>query len=102
MTLQDPKSASLAAAVSVGRMIAGGKPRAVVIVNPYAGKLTSADRHEIVDALGSYFELDRYTTTARDSAIGIARQAVEAGFDLVIAFGGDGHINEVVNGIAGT
>ena len=83
-------------------MIAGGKPKAVVIVNPYAGKLTSADRHEIVEALGSYFTLERFTTTARDSAIGIARDAVEDGADLVIAFGGDGHINEVVNGIAGT
>ena len=73
-----------------------------MIVNPYAGKLTSADRHEIVDALASYFDLERFITTARDSAIGIAREAAESGTDLVIAFGGDGHINEVVNGIAGT
>ena len=83
-------------------MIAGRKPEAVVIVNPYAGKLSSADRQEVVEALGSYFDVRRFTTTARDSAIGIAAEAVEAGADLVIAFGGDGHINEVVNGIAGT
>src|SRR5688572_16724541 len=83
-------------------MIAGRKPEAVVIVNPYAGKLSSADRQEVVEALGSYFDVRRFTTTARDSAIGIAAEAVEGGADLVIAFGGDGHINEVVNGIAGT
>lgn len=83
-------------------MIAGTKPQAVVIVNPFAGRLTSADRREIVDVLSSYFELERFVTTARDSAIGIAADAARAGAELVIAFGGDGHINEVVNGIAGT
>lgn len=83
-------------------MIAGGKPNAVVIVNPFAGRLTSADRREIVEVLGSYFKLETFVTTARDSAIEIAADAAAGGTELVIAFGGDGHINEVVNGIAGT
>jgi diacylglycerol kinase family enzyme len=83
-------------------MIAGSKPRAVVIVNPFAGRLTSADRREIVDVLSSYFDLERFVTTARDSAIEISANAVREGAELVIAFGGDGHINEVANGLAGT
>ncbi len=83
-------------------MIAGGKRHAVVIVNPYAGRLTDAIRRIAVDELREHFELDHFITTARDSAIEIAAEAARDGAELVIAFGGDGHINEVVNGIAGT
>lgn len=81
---------------------AGGRPSAVLIVNPYAGRLTDTDREDVIAALDRRFDLERFTTTARDSAIGIARDAAERGAELVIAFGGDGHINEVVNGIAPT
>lgn len=50
--------------------------------------------------LEKHFDLERITTTARDAAIEIARNAAQDGADLVIAFGGDGHVNEVVNGLA--
>lgn len=48
------------------------------------------------------FDLQVHSTTARDAGIPIARAAVEAGADLVVAFGGDGHVNEVANGLART
>jgi diacylglycerol kinase family enzyme len=78
------------------------KPEAVLIVNPNAGRLADATRDDAVDALRSRFRIEGYTTTARDSGIAIASEAADGGAKLVIAFGGDGHINEVANGLAGT
>jgi diacylglycerol kinase family enzyme len=78
------------------------KPAAVLIVNPNAGRLEDATRSDVVSALRARFRIEGYTTTARDSGIALASQAADAGADLVIAFGGDGHINEVANGLAGT
>ncbi|MDQ4064432.1 MAG: hypothetical protein M3161_00100 [Actinomycetota bacterium] len=81
---------------------AGARPSAVLIVNPYAGRLAPADRERVVEALRARFKLEGFSTTARDAAIGIARDAAHSGAELVIAFGGDGHVNEVANGVAGT
>ncbi len=84
-------------------MIAGGGKRpAVLIVNPASGRLVEGAREEVVSALSDLFDLDVISTTARDEGIGIAADAAADGAELVIAFGGDGHVNEVVNGIAGT
>ena len=41
-------------------------------------------------------------TTAPGDGMRLARECVEAGYDLVVAVGGDGTINEVVNGLAGS
>ena len=81
---------------------AGARPSAVLIVNPYAGRLAPAERERVVEALRARFKLEGFSTTARDAAIGIARDAAQGGAELVIAFGGDGHVNEVANGVAGT
>lgn len=78
------------------------KPAAVLIVNPNAGRLEDAARNDVVDALRSRFRIEGHATTARDSGIAIASEAADSGARLVIAFGGDGHINEVANGLAGT
>ena len=78
------------------------RPTAVLIVNPNAGRLGEAARGDVVGALRSRFDLDAYATTARDTGISLAADAAAAGTELVIAFGGDGHVNEVANGLAGT
>ncbi|MGH2749956.1 MAG: diacylglycerol/lipid kinase family protein [Actinomycetota bacterium] len=78
------------------------KPAAVLIVNPNAGRIADAVGSDVIDALRSRFRIEGYTTTARDSGISIASEAADAGARLVIAFGGDGHVNEVANGLAGS
>lgn len=81
---------------------ASARPPAVLIVNPYAGRLRASEREHVVEALRARFRLEGFSTTGRDAAIGIARDAAEGGAELVLAFGGDGHVNEVANGVAGT
>jgi len=41
-------------------------------------------------------------TEAQNHATEIGRQAIDGGYDVVVAFGGDGTLNEVANGLAGT
>lgn len=62
-------------------------------------------RQHLVDILPIYeqagYETSAFATTAApNSAKNEARRAAEEGFDLVVAAGGDGTLNEVVNGIA--
>jgi diacylglycerol kinase family enzyme len=84
-------------------MIAGAsKPTAVLIVNPASGRLVAEQRGEVAETLGHFFDLEVVMTTARNEGIGIAADAAQGRPELVIAFGGDGHVNEVVNGVAGT
>lgn len=46
--------------------------------------------------------MELYATEGPNSAGEIARRAVHSGCDLILAAGGDGTINETLNGIAGT
>ena len=78
------------------------RPSAVLVVNPNAGRLSEQVREDVVAAVRSRFRIEAFSTAARDSGITIAADAAAAGARLVIAFGGDGHVNEVVNGVAGS
>ncbi|MGT2887512.1 diacylglycerol kinase family lipid kinase [Streptococcus didelphis] len=77
--------------------------KARLIYNPTSGqeiiKKNVADVLTIIEGLG--YETSAFQTSAKaNSARDEARRVAEAGFDLVIAAGGDGTINEVVSGIA--
>ncbi|GCF94506.1 diacylglycerol kinase [Enterococcus florum] len=77
--------------------------KARLIYNPVSGK--EIMRNNLADILDTVekagYETSAFATTPEpDSAKKEAYRAAEAGFDLVIAAGGDGTINEVVNGIA--
>ncbi|MGI8557739.1 MAG: diacylglycerol/lipid kinase family protein [Solirubrobacteraceae bacterium] len=78
------------------------KKRALVIANPYATTVSDRLRNLVVYALRSRYEVEAVGTQARGHATEICREAAHEGYDVVIAFGGDGTVNEVVNGLAGS
>jgi len=75
--------------------------RAVLIVNPNATSTTAAGRDLVAHALESRTELVVTHTDHRGHAIEIAEAAKRDGTDVIIVHGGDGTVNEVVNGLLG-
>jgi diacylglycerol kinase family enzyme len=76
--------------------------RITLIVNPFASSVTQRVRVRIGRLLSADHELTTVETTKSGHAVRLAHGAGKAGADLVIAFGGDGTINEVANGLLGT
>jgi diacylglycerol kinase family enzyme len=76
--------------------------RMLVIVNPYAATVSDRLRHLVVYALQGRFEVDAVDTEARGHATEICREAAHEGYDVVVAFGGDGTVNEAANGLLGS
>jgi diacylglycerol kinase family enzyme len=75
--------------------------RALLIVNPHATSTTSGRRDVIVRALKSAVDLEVVQTRYRGEATGLAATAAADKFGLVITLGGDGTVNEAVNGLLG-
>jgi diacylglycerol kinase family enzyme len=75
--------------------------RALLIVNPHATSTTQLRRDVIVRALSSAVELEVVETRYRGHATRLASAARNEGFGLVLTLGGDGTVNEAVNGILG-
>ncbi|MEV6874835.1 diacylglycerol kinase family protein [Amycolatopsis sp. NPDC051128] len=73
--------------------------RAILVVNPQATSTTAGGRDVLAHALASQVKLDVVETDYRGHARAIARSAARDGIDLVVAHGGDGTVNEVVNGL---
>jgi diacylglycerol kinase family enzyme len=76
--------------------------RAVLIVNPRATSTTRLRRDVIASALASAVQLEVTETRYRGHATKLASDATSKGYDLVLTLGGDGTVNEVVNGILGS
>jgi diacylglycerol kinase family enzyme len=75
--------------------------RALLIVNSHATSTTRLRRDVIVRALSSAVELEVVQTRYRGHATSLAAEARSSGFGLVLTLGGDGTVNEAVNGILG-
>ncbi len=73
--------------------------RALVVVNPAATSTTAAMRNVLVGALGGELKLDVVETTHRGHARQLGAEAAADGMDVVVSVGGDGTVNEVVNGL---
>jgi diacylglycerol kinase family enzyme len=78
------------------------KKRMLIIVNPYATTVSDRLKNLVVYALQARYEVEAVDTEAAEHAIEIGREARTGGYDVVVAFGGDGTLNEVANGLAGT
>jgi YegS/Rv2252/BmrU family lipid kinase len=72
----------------------------LVILNPAAHGERAQRKLAQVEALAK--DCIVCATTCTGEAEMMARRGVEEGFDKIVAAGGDGTINEVVNGLAGT
>ncbi|MBP6841142.1 MAG: diacylglycerol kinase family lipid kinase [Kofleriaceae bacterium] len=74
-------------------------PRTVVIVNPRAqGGATGRKWPELAEVVRRRLPFEEVRTEAPGDATRLARAALEAGAEQVVALGGDGTINEVANG----
>ncbi|MGN9812206.1 diacylglycerol/lipid kinase family protein [Micromonospora sp. BQ11] len=73
--------------------------RAVLVVNPKATTTSERSRDVLVRALRSEVDLSVRYTRRRGHATVLAREAAEEGVDVVVTLGGDGTVNEVVNGL---
>ena len=80
------------------------KKKICFIVNPISG----VGKQKVIEGLASdCLDMEKYDykiiyTNAPKHAIMLAKQATEEGYDIVVAVGGDGSVNEVANGLIGT
>lgn len=79
--------------------------RALIVLNPCAGQ-AAALRQNVEAARAVWrthgWTVDVETTHQAGDGARLAREAALHGYDVVAAAGGDGTINEVINGLAGT
>jgi diacylglycerol kinase family enzyme len=73
--------------------------RILVVVNPRATATTARQRDVLAHSLGAIAELEVVETANRGHAAALACRAMRAEVDVVVALGGDGTVNEVVNGL---
>ncbi len=73
--------------------------QALLIVNPRATSTTQGRRDVIARALASSLDLEVVETRYRGHASHVAADAAKRGYGLVITLGGDGTVNETVNGL---
>jgi YegS/Rv2252/BmrU family lipid kinase len=74
-------------------------PRTVIVVNPQSqgGRLGKRWR-DVADTIGRAFPFEEAVTRGPGDATRLTREALRGGAERVVAIGGDGTINEVVNG----
>ncbi len=73
--------------------------RALLVVNPAATTTSARTREVLATALEAELKLEVAHTGSRGHASALAAEARRDGLDLVVVLGGDGTVNEVVNGL---
>ena len=78
------------------------KKRMLIIVNPYATTVSDRLKNLVVYALQGRYEVEAVLTEAQNHATEIGHEVRDGAYDIVVAIGGDGTLNEIANGLAGT
>jgi diacylglycerol kinase family enzyme len=78
------------------------RKRMLVVCNPYATSMSERLKGLVVYALQGRYDVHAVDTEGRDHATLLGREAAADGYDVVVAFGGDGTVNEAANGLAGS
>ena len=79
--------------------------RAVIIYNPMSGRAGSraeSARLMIARLAAHGVEAEAHATAGPDDATRLAREAVSGGIETIVSYGGDGTLNEVIQGVAQT
>ncbi len=76
--------------------------RILLVVNAFASSVTARNTVVVHRELSRNNQVDIVETNRRGHATRFAQDAARRGLDVVIGFGGDGTLNEVATGVAGT
>ncbi len=76
--------------------------RILLVVNSFASSVTARNTVVVHRRLSRDHEVELVETNRRGHATRFAHDAARRGLDVVVGFGGDGTLNEVATGIAGT
>lgn len=74
----------------------------MLIVNAFASSVTARNTVIVHRTLSQGHDVDVVETNRRGHATRFAQDAARRGVDVVIGYGGDGTLNEVATGVAGT
>ncbi|MEZ5252014.1 MAG: diacylglycerol kinase family protein [Ilumatobacteraceae bacterium] len=76
--------------------------RILLVVNAFASSVTARNTVVVHRTLSRGNDVEVVETNRRGHATRFAQDAARRGLDVVIGFGGDGTLNEVATGVAGT
>jgi diacylglycerol kinase family enzyme len=76
--------------------------RLLLVVNSFASSVTARNTVVVHQELSRHHDVTLVETNRRGHATRFAQDAARRGVDAVIGFGGDGTLNEVATGIAGS
>jgi diacylglycerol kinase family enzyme len=76
--------------------------RILLVVNSFASSVTARNTVVVQRRLSHGNDVEVVETNRRGHATRFAHDAARRGIDVVIGYGGDGTLNEVATGIAGT
>lgn len=83
-------------------LISCGLLRLLLVVNSFASSVTARNTVVVHQRLARHHDVQVVETNRRGHATRFAQDAARRGIDVVVSFGGDGTLNEVATGIAGT